>query len=687
MLIREVILENFMSYEYARVPLRPGINVIVGPNGAGKSSLLIGICVALGETYTERSKRLSDLIRYGQSQARISVLLENSVGRDGQRPIPQFDSDVIRLTRILRQSGVYPFEINQKGAQKHEVVEILRKLGFDPDNMLIIMHQNMPESFANLSSQEKLKTLEEAVGFQSFRADVVEARNKLSGILSEEESINQILERARETLNYWREQNELLQEKRKIQTRINFLQLEMAWSRVHELESARSRLEQDLDRADSDLYNVINEIESCGAAVVENENLLRKQRQEYSNLLERRIEHERTVGICEYALRAAKERIVQLEKMLKVSSEGRRLFEKGAETLRSSLKAGPTRLDDYFRMLAEIEKGQSEAYDTWNTDFNNQKSDSKKQLSSLTMQLNEAESEVSKVTDEMDITRTLMDQSNDKYIEARIQIALLQDRRGRLQRRLEELKEGIDRYSRDLKDAEAEALIRGPRVETGRTSDEILGEIRKTSGMLLSLVNVSEEAEEMYESYSRTYNDLALKVDLIRESRRKVMTEVEERTKKWLEVIRSLLDSVNDRYQGLLLMLQALGEVRLVNQNDIEEAGIELYVGFRGAVQSKLDPYTHSGGERSTAVMAFLLSLQQNVLSPFRAIDEFDLHMDPKNRETVSNFIVSTLEGSTDQYLVITPSQITFSGRNIHIVMVNKTESLTTVSTVKENEF
>ena len=59
MFIREVILENFMSYEYARIPLKEGVNVVSGPNGSGKSSLLLGICVALGDTYTERSKKLS----------------------------------------------------------------------------------------------------------------------------------------------------------------------------------------------------------------------------------------------------------------------------------------------------------------------------------------------------------------------------------------------------------------------------------------------------------------------------------------------------------------------------------------------------------------------------------------------------------------------------------------------------
>jgi chromosome segregation ATPase len=147
--------------------------------------------------------------------------------------------------------------------------------------------------------------------------------------------------------------------------------------------------------------------------------------------------------------------------------------------------------------------------------------------------------------------------------------------------------------------------------------------------------------------------------------------------------MRNLLQEVNSRYQSLLSMLPATGEVRLTETSDIEEAGLEIWVGFRGAQPSRLDPYTHSGGERSTSVMAFLLSLQQNVLSPFRAVDEFDLHMDPKNKEVVSEFIVKTMEGSPDQYIAITPSQVTFGGQDVHIIMVHKTDGVSAIRTVE----
>jgi chromosome segregation ATPase len=162
------------------------------------------------------------------------------------------------------------------------------------------------------------------------------------------------------------------------------------------------------------------------------------------------------------------------------------------------------------------------------------------------------------------------------------------------------------------------------------------------------------------------------------------MTEIEERTRKWSEVIHNLLDEVNARYQSLLSRLQARGETRLINPSDIEEAGLEIFVSFKGGQLSRLDPYTHSGGERSTTVMAFLLALQQNVLSPFRAVDEFDLHMDPKNKEVVSEFIVSTMEGTKDQYMAITPSQVTFKGKDVHIIMIHKTEETSSVKLVQE---
>jgi chromosome segregation ATPase len=295
-----------------------------------------------------------------------------------------------------------------------------------------------------------------------------------------------------------------------------------------------------------------------------------------------------------------------------------------------------------------------------------------------------AEQETIKLVEDIVRLRGYIEKANDQYIDGRIRLALLKDRRTRLNRRVSTLQGEIDRVKRDLKDAEAEALIRGPRIDTGRTGDEILNEIRKTQGILMGMANIPDEAEEMYESYNETFKEIRQRIEEVRENRRKILQEIEERNKKWRSVTENLLVEVNKRYKTLLRKLQAIGEVRLINSHDIEDAGLEIFVGFNGAAPVRLDPYTHSGGERSGSVMAFLLSLQQNIISPFRAVDEFDLHMDPQNKEVVSEFIVSTMEGTDDQYMAITPSQVTFKGQDVHIIMIHKTETVSVPRIVEE---
>jgi len=159
------------------------------------------------------------------------------------------------------------------------------------------------------------------------------------------------------------------------------------------------------------------------------------------------------------------------------------------------------------------------------------------------------------------------------------------------------------------------------------------------------------------------------------------LEEVNTRIEAWHTVMQSLLDHVGLQYQRILSQAQATSEIHLINGHDIEAAGLEVLVGFRGAQPVPLDAYTQSGGERSMATMSFLLALQQHVQSPFRAIDEYDVHMDPKNREIIANLLIESVKGLNSQYLIITPSQITFAKQDIHIITVQNVEG---TSRVKE---
>jgi len=639
MLISEVILENFMSYEYARVPLKPGINVVCGPNGAGKSSLLLAISVALGQSYTERSRKLSDLIRWGKDQARVTLILDNCK-RGGKRPVPKFNKDQIFLTRVLRRDGKYWFELENRAASKQDVERLLAKLGVDPDNMLIIMHQNMVEQFTVLSTQEKLRMVEAAVGLEAYRENVLEAQKKLTRILSQEESINKLLESAEQTLNYWREQYDRFQEKKQLMAKRRFLERELAWAEVNRREGIVKDLEEKRGKELSLLRQIKEEAKTAEEQLQAQQSQLERLKDKWKKCLNETISLEREKAGSQATISLCEQLITEASFIENEGQEGKK----------------------HLKLL---------------------KTENLKELmENSRLKVSKLDEELSRKQTETKILEEQVEKIGGQILEARVGLALLNYR-------MENAKANIEELERMLKDAKAQlnmaikkAEETGPRIAVVKSVGEILDEIRITEGHLAALTGVSEDVERMYESYSQLYLELKEKARLVAENREKALEEVKARMQTWRTVIQSLLDRVNLEYQRILAQSQAVGEVRLVNEHDIEAAGLEILVGFKGGRPVPLNAYTQSGGERTTATMSFLLALQQHVRSPFRAVDEYDVHMDPKNREVIAQMLISTVKNADAQYVVITPSQVTFAQDNVNIITVQNVEGKSIIKEV-----
>jgi chromosome segregation ATPase len=640
MLIQEVILENFMSYEYARVPFKPGVNVIGGPNGAGKSSLLLAISVALGQSYTERSKKLSNLIRWGKDQARVTLILDNSK-RGGKRPVPRYAKDQLFLTRVIRRDGKYWFELENRAATKQDVARLLGRLGVDPDNMLIIMHQNMVEQFTVLSNIEKLRMVEAAVGLEPFRENVLQAQRKLTRILSQEESVSKLLESAEQTLNYWREQYEKYQEKKQLQTKRRFLDRELAWAEVERresivrgLEADRSREQETLDRIENEFEKTTNELHSQQKQQEELKTEGKTVFEERLNIERGIAENESTITLCQQLLEEAS----ILEPTIQNSNSSKLKLVR-AENLKELVE------------------------------------NSRQNLSKLTDKVKENQSRMRRLEESTEKVA-------DGVLGNRIQLALLEYRRENASRELGGVNAALKDAKTNVATATSKAEQSGARIAVLKSVGEILDEIKLTDGHLAALADVSENIERMYESYSKLYLELKEKAQVVAENREKTLEEVKTRMMSWRTVMQNLIDRVNLEYQRIMSQTLAAGEVKLSNSQDIEMASLEILVGFKGAKPVTLDSHTQSGGERTTATMSFLLALQQHVRSPFRAVDEYDIHMDPKNREMIARMLLSMIKEATTQYVVITPSQITFAQENAHVITVQNIEGKSVVREV-----
>ena len=658
-MIKGIALTNFMSYENAYVPLDSGLNLICGPNGAGKSSILLAISVVLGQTYTERARRLSDLIRWHADEARITLQLDNRPREHG-KPFPQYHVDTVSVTRILKRNGSYQYLVQDHPVTKGEVTTALAGYGLNPDNILVIMHQLMVGRFASISPSEKLKMLEEAVGFQTYRSNVLEAQGRLTRVAGEEESLAQVLESTKETHEYWRREHERYLTKRTLDTKLAELKREMTWARIQKREEALLRIQEKIESR-------ARMIENADQKLLEADESLKNRQERYDKHLKDRFD------LYDAYLQLVRQEAAAdstLEWVQRFSEETRkRLFHvtNGQEPEPSGIQAGSL----------DPEKDIPVAMKEWLDDLARVQVDTEEKLGRTRERLQAKETALRDLD-------SRVDSELSRLIDSRVDTQVLGFKRKLLSEQLADLEAQRRMLDEEVEPLRANAEQMGSRFENPRKISDIIMDIGATEEQLRPLAHLSEDVEKMYTSYATMYEDLRGKAEQLTQNRREVIGEVEKRLGRWREVVATFLGSLEGRYNEILQEVGATGELKLNVGRNVEQAGLDILVGFKGAPPTRLDSLTQSGGERSIALMAFLLALQQHIASPFRAIDEFDVHLDPKNREVISRLIVaSAKELGETQYVAITPGQVTVPDTDVHIVIVQNIEGSSVVAQVK----
>ncbi len=654
-MIREVQLTNFMSYKNASIPLELGLNLIVGPNGAGKSSILLGTSVVLGQAYTERSRKLSELIRWGEQEARVSVRLDNTSPK-GVRPFPQARSDEVLLTRVLKRSGDYHYLLNNKPVSKTDIVEGLSRIGLNPDNMLVIMHQLMVGKFGSVSPLDKLLLLEDAIGFGAYRREVLDASSRLQKLTTEREAMSSVLEGTKETYQHWQREYEKYELKRKLEEQHKDLQRELVWRRILRRESSQNRLkdrisslQRDMERAKGELEDSekVNRKVTVDLAVVN---------QELEKFREEQLKMETQRGFRSGAM----EWIEKLREVLRTQEKLIRSMKEKGEEFGQTLDRES---DELKRTLSEVLQEEENI--------------------SRSAKLDEAE--LAKIRDRIAEFSSLLSKNTEALIESEVKREVSTFKLSLLAEQVQDLEAQVRSSSEELEPLRTQASQLGPRFENPRDLQAVTLDLAAVQEKLRPLAHLSEEVEKMFRNYGELYEDLKKKATVVEQNRTEVLGELRERFDRWKTVMEKLFEDLSARYDSLLLEVGAKGRIVLKASKDIDKAGLELYAGFKGNEPVSLESLAPSGGERTIALIAFLLSLQQFVSSPFRAIDEFDVHMDPRNRETISKLIYAASKASdSNQYIAITPGQVTLPGEeNVHVIVVQNVDGSSLVKELK----
>ena len=254
------------------VNFEKGFTVITGPNGSGKSNLADAIAFAIGENSPKALRaangRLSGLIYDPRTDdsattgkpttCRVTLQFDNT-----DRAIP-FDSDLVTITRELKEDGENTYYINGRKTSRGALTDIIDLAGLSSGGFNIVA-QGAATRMADLTTEEKRKVIESVVGISKFDERKGEAQRQLG-------QADQRLEVAMARIGEMRSTLESLDSQRTEMVRFNLLESQINWltavmtsKRIAELKDRLAVLhsqEQELNGRIGDLSARLVELEN-----------------------------------------------------------------------------------------------------------------------------------------------------------------------------------------------------------------------------------------------------------------------------------------------------------------------------------------------------------------------------------------------------------------------------------------
>uniref|UniRef100_A0A182K151 Peptide methionine sulfoxide reductase B1, chloroplastic n=1 Tax=Anopheles christyi TaxID=43041 RepID=A0A182K151_9DIPT len=214
-----------------------------------------------------------------------------------------------------------------------------------------------------------------------------------------------------------------------------------------------------------------------------------------------------------------------------------------------------------------------------------------------------------------------------------------------------------------LEQARQEASAKGERPnesETIPSVEQLKGKIKNAEKRIRQVSATQDKLEDVVDELQ---NKTREREDLVRYSTalRSITTMMNEIRKSRFSYLQKLTTHmslrVKHKFTNIMQIRNYLGKIR-VNQ---EEGRLSLSVVPRDSnVQNAVSTTKSlSGGERSYATVAFLISLWSCVDTPFFFLDEYDVFTDQVNRHTITRLLLNEANKKPDrQFCFLTPQDM-----------------------------
>lgn len=322
MRLKSLSIKGFKSFaDETVINFNENLIGIVGPNGSGKSNIVDAIRWVLGEQKTTelRLESMSDVIFNGSKERKEGRISKVVLTFDNTKRILSTDFQEVSIARLLYRDGTSEYRLNDVPCRKKDIQSLFLDSGIGSHSYAIIS-LNMVEDILHDNGGSRRYMIEQAAGISKYKIRKKETLSKLKSTSEDLERVNDLLHEIKKNLNSFEKQAKRTEKYNELKDQYKWLSIELSKIEISHIQKSISEIKKKISVL-SDEKIILDKkqaertafIEKIKYEILQSEQSLNKEQQEYNQLIEQLGKSENEKNLLQQQIINSKERLKDLE--------------------------------------------------------------------------------------------------------------------------------------------------------------------------------------------------------------------------------------------------------------------------------------------------------------------------------------------------------------------------------------
>jgi len=295
MRLRSIHIKGFKSFPLdTTIHFNERVTGVVGPNGSGKSNIVDAIRWVLGEQKTSelRLGAMSDVLFNGTKKRKKSGLAQVTLHFDNTKNLIPTDYNQVAISRLLYRSGESEYRINDVPCRLKDVRGLFADTGVGSDSYAIIA-LNMVDDLLTDSDGSRRRMFEQASGISKYKKRKHETLNKLKNTNADLDRVEDLLFEIQNNLQELEKQARRVERFLKIKDQYKNISIQLNLRQFDEISINKKKIqdgitdETDKHRAgETRLRALESNLQEAKKGIISNEQELSSFQREINQLLD-----------------------------------------------------------------------------------------------------------------------------------------------------------------------------------------------------------------------------------------------------------------------------------------------------------------------------------------------------------------------------------------------------------------